>query len=83
MLSLTLMLILTLRLLLILVDFKLHGNITISLDANLGARSSLFITNTTANGNCDAGISRNTSHLHKYGCLKYECYTANKIQLKP
>ena len=36
--------------LLILVGFKIHGNINVSLDANLGARSSLFITNTTANG---------------------------------
>ena len=48
-------------LLLILVDFTIHGNINVSLDANLGARSSLFITNTTANGNCDTDISRNTS----------------------
>ena len=55
------MLILTLILLLILVDFTIHGNINISLDANLGARSSLFNTNTAANGNCDADISRNTS----------------------
>ena len=55
------MLILTLILLLILVDFKTHVNISVSHDANLGARSSLFITNTTANRNCDADINRNTS----------------------
>ena len=41
--------------------FKIHGNINISLDANLGARSSLSITNTPANGSCDTDISRNTS----------------------
>ena len=35
--------------------------ISISLDANLGARSSLFIMNTTANRNCDTDISRNSS----------------------
>ena len=61
MLSLLLMLILTLILLLILVDFKTHVNSSVSHDANLGARSSLFITNTTANRNCDADINRNTS----------------------
>ena len=61
MLSFMPMLILTLILLLILVDFKILGNIRFSLNAILGARSSLFITNTTANGNCDADISRNTS----------------------
>ena len=61
MISLMLMLILTLMLLLILVDFEIHGSINISLDASLGARSSLLITNTTANGNCDTDISRNTS----------------------
>ena len=55
------MLILTLILLLILVDVKIHGNINTSLDASLGARSSLFITSTTANGNCDTDTSRNTS----------------------
>ena len=53
------MLILTLILLLILVDFKTHVNISVSHDANLGARFSLFIT--TANRNCDADINRNTS----------------------
>ena len=56
-----LMLVLTLTLLLILVDFKIHGNINISLDANLGARSSLLVPNTTENGDCDTDISRNTS----------------------
>ena len=56
MLSLMTMLIPTLILLLTLVDFTIHGNINISLDASLGARSSLSITNTTANGNCDADI---------------------------
>ena len=61
MLSLMLMRILTLILLLILVGFKIHGNINISLDANLGARSSFIVTNTTANGNCDTDISRNAS----------------------
>ena len=55
------MLILTLILLLILVDFTIHGKISISLDANLGARSSLVIAHTTANGNCDTDISRNIS----------------------
>ena len=55
------MLILTLILLLILVGLKTHVNISVSHDANLGARSSLFITNTTANRNCDADINRNTS----------------------
>ena len=55
------MLILTLILLLILVDFKTHVSISVSHDANLGARSSLFITNTTANRNCAAGINKNTS----------------------
>ena len=59
--TLMFLLVLTLLLLLILVDFKIHGNIDISLDANLGAPSSLLITNTTANGNCDTDISRNTS----------------------
>ena len=59
--SLMLMPVLTLILLLILVDFKFHGNICISLDANLGALSSLFTTNTIANGNCDTDISTNTS----------------------
>ena len=39
------MLMLTLILLLILVDGKMHGTINISLDANLGARSFLFATN--------------------------------------
>ena len=43
------MLILTLILLSISVDFKTHVNISVSHDANLGARFSLFITNTTAN----------------------------------
>ena len=47
MLSLMLMLILTLMLLLVLVDFKINVNISISHDANLGVRSSLFITTTT------------------------------------
>ena len=61
MLSLLLMLILKLILLLTLVDFKIHVNIRVSHDANLGARSSLFITNTTENRNCDADINRNTS----------------------
>ena len=70
MLSLLLMFILTLILLLILVDFKTHVTISVSHDANLGARSSLFIANTTANRNCDADINRNTS------------ITANKIQLQ-
>ena len=42
MLPLMLMLILTLILLLILVDFTIHGNINISLDANLGVRSSFY-----------------------------------------
>ena len=55
------MLIHTLILLLILVDFKTHANISVSQDANLGARFPLFITNTTANRNCDADINRNTS----------------------
>ena len=55
------MLILTLILLLILVDFKTHVNISVIHDANLGARFSLSITNTTANRNCDADINRNTS----------------------
>ena len=55
------MLILTLILLLILVDFKTHANIGVSHDANLGARSSLFITNTTAHRNCDADINGNIS----------------------
>ena len=55
------MLILTRILLLILVDFETHVNISVSHDANLGARSSLFITNTAANRNCDADINRNTS----------------------
>ena len=55
------MLILTLILLLILVDFETHVNISVSHDANLGARSSLFIANTSANRNCDADINRNTS----------------------
>ena len=55
------MLILTLILLLILADFEIHVNISVSHDANLGARSSLFITNTTANRNCYADINRNTS----------------------
>ena len=55
------MLILTLILLLILVDFKTHVNISVSHDANLGARFSLLATNTTANRNCDADINRNTS----------------------
>ena len=59
--SILLMLILTLILLLILVDFKTHVNISVSHDANLGARSSLFIPNTTANRICDADINRNTS----------------------
>ena len=76
MLSLMLMLILTLILLLILVDLKIHGNINISLDANLGARSSLFITNTTANGNCDTDISRNTSI-----CTSMDASSTNSIQL--
>ena len=52
--SLLLKLILTLILLLILVDLKTHVDISVSHDANLGARFSLFITNTTANRNCDA-----------------------------
>ena len=47
------MLILTLILLLILFDLKIHVNIRVSHDANLGARSSLFITSTTASRNCD------------------------------
>ena len=55
------MLVLTLILLLILADFKTHVNISVSHDANLGARSSLFITNTTANRKCDADTNRNTS----------------------
>ena len=55
------MLILTLILLLILVDFKTHVNISVSHDANLGARFSFFVANATANGNCDADIKRNTS----------------------
>ena len=55
------MLILTLILLFILVDFKTHVNISVSQDANLGAHFPLFITNTTANRNCDADINRNTS----------------------
>ena len=54
------MLILTLILLLILVDFKTHVNGSVGHDANLGARSSLSITNTTANRNCDADVNRNT-----------------------
>ena len=58
---LMLMLILTLILLLILADFKTHVDISVSHDANLGARSSLFITNTTATRNCDADINRKTS----------------------
>ena len=58
---LLLMLVLTLILLLILVDCKTHVNISVTHDANLGARSSLFITNTTANRNCDADICRNSS----------------------
>ena len=61
MLSLMLVLMLTLILLLMLVDCKIHGNINISHDANLGARSSFFIANTTANRNCDADINRNAS----------------------
>ena len=40
--------------------FKTHVHISVSHDAYLGARSSLFITNTTANRNCDADINRNT-----------------------
>ena len=55
------MLILTLILLLILVHVKTHVNISVSHDANLGARFSLFITNTTATRNCDPDINRNTS----------------------
>ena len=61
MLPLLLMLILTLILLLILVDFKTHVNSSVGHHANLGARSSLFTTNTTANRNCDADNSRNAS----------------------
>ena len=53
--------ILTLILLLILVHFKTHVNISVSLDVNLGACSSLLITNTTAHRNCDADSTRNTS----------------------
>ena len=53
-------LILTLILLLIFVDFKIHVNMTISHDANLGARFSFF-SNTTANGTCDADINRISS----------------------
>ena len=76
MLSLMSMLILTLILLLILVDFKFHGNINISLDANLGARSSLFTTNTTANGNCDTDICTNTSIY-----TSMDASTTNAMQL--
>ena len=76
MLSLVLMLILTLILLLILVDFKTHVNINISHDANRGARSSLFITNTTANRNCDTDINRNTSIY-----TSMDAASTNSIQL--
>ena len=48
--------ILILILLLILVDFKTHVNISVSHDAYLGARFSLFIIE-----KCDADINRNTS----------------------
>ena len=48
----------------------------VSLDANLGARSSLFITNTTANGNCDVDISRNT-RIH----TSMHASSTNAIQL--
>ena len=34
--------------------------LNVSHDANLGARSSVFITDTTANRNCDTDINRNT-----------------------
>ena len=83
MLSLLLMLILTLILLLILVDFETHVNISVSHDANLGARSSLFITNTTANGNCDADITGILAFIQVWMFLirKLHSYTANKIQL--
>ena len=57
----SLVLILTLIMLLILVDFYIPVNMNIRHDANLGARSSRFITNTTSNTNCDTDISRNTS----------------------
>ena len=72
---------------LILVDFNIHVNINVSHGANLGARSSLFITNTTANRNCDTDINRNTSiytsmavsntkaiQLKKYN-YNYQCNT--------
>ena len=78
------MLILTLILLLILVDYKAHVNISVSHDANLGARFSLFIFNTTANRNCDADINRNTSifiQVWMFLIRKLYSYTANKIQL--
>ena len=76
MLSLLLTLILTLILLLIFVVFEIHGNINISLDADLGAGSSRFITNTTANGNCDTDISRNTSIY-----TRMDASSTNAIQL--
>ena len=70
-----LMQIFTLILLLILVDFKIHGNINISLDANLGARSSLFVSN-TANWNCDTGMSRKASI-----CTSMDASSTNAMQL--
>ena len=81
MLSLMFMLFFTLILLLILVDFIIHANINISLDAYLGAPSSLFSTNTTANGNCDTDISRNTSIYTSIDVSSTNAIQLTKIQL--
>ena len=80
MLSLMLMLILTLILLLILVDSTVHGNINISLDANLGACSSLLLPillRMRAVMLTLAGIQAFT----QVWMLLVRCYAANKIQL--
>ena len=72
-----LVLILTLIVQLILVAFEIHVKIYINRhDANLGARSSVFITNTTANRNCDADINRTTSIY-----TSMDASTTNAIQL--
>ena len=85
MLSLMLMQILTLMLLLILhlilVDFKVHVNINISHDANLGARSSLFCPNTAANRSCDADINKSTSIYTSMDASSADAVQLRKIQL--